>query len=78
MTIPATFRPESLWFPAFEEAAKSAKSYAPEGVEQYGHEIIKIVAEHVEGMLFKNISAADTGTDLQKALTEFIATKRKT
>lgn len=76
--IPASFVQENPWFVAFQEAAKTAKSYAPEGAEQYGAEIIKIVTEHVEGMLFNNVSAEDTGNKLQKALTEFIATKKKT
>jgi len=76
--IPASFVHENPWFVAFQEAAKTAKSYAPEGAEQYGAEIIKIVTEHVEGMLFNNVSAEDTGNKLQKALTEFIATKKKT
>src|SRR5947207_913729 len=37
--VPADFAKENVWFPAFEQAAKTAKSYAPEGAEQYGPEI---------------------------------------
>jgi multiple sugar transport system substrate-binding protein len=74
--IPASFSGENPWFKAFEDASLNAKSYAPEGVEQYGNEIVKIVAEHVEAMLFNGVSADETGQRLQKALTEFIATKK--
>jgi ABC-type glycerol-3-phosphate transport system substrate-binding protein len=76
--IPTSFVQQNPWFVAFQEAAKTAKSYAPEGAEQYGAEITKIVAEHIEGMLFNNVSADDTSNRLQKSLTDFIATKRKT
>jgi len=76
--IPASFSSENPWFKAFEDASKNAKSYAPEGVEQYGNEIVKLVAEHVEAMLFNGVSAEDTAQRLQKALTDFIATKKKT
>lgn len=75
--IPESFSRENPWFKAFEQASKNAVSYAPEGVEQYGNEIVKIVAEHVEGMLFNNISAQDTADKLQKSLTDFMATKKK-
>jgi multiple sugar transport system substrate-binding protein len=75
--IPATFVQENPWFKAFEQATLTARSYAPEGAEQYGNEIVKIVAEHVEAMLFKGVSAEETGATLQKALADFIATKKK-
>ncbi len=75
--VPTTFRQDNVWFKAFEQAALSATSYAPEGAEQYGNEIVKIVAEHVEAMLFNGISAEDTGNNLQRALGELIATKKR-
>ena len=75
--VPASFVQENPWFKAFEQASLTARSYAPEGVEQYGNEIVKIVAEHVEAMLFTGVSAEDTGNNLQKALTAFMATKKK-
>jgi ABC-type glycerol-3-phosphate transport system substrate-binding protein len=75
--IPAAFLQENPWFKAFEQASLTARSYAPEGVEQYGNEIVKIVAEHVEAMLFTGVSAEATGENLQKALAAFIATKAK-
>jgi hypothetical protein len=38
---------------------------------------VKIVGEHIEAMLFKNVSADETGKNLQAALEEFMATKPK-
>ena len=75
--IPASFVQENPWFKAFEQATLTARSYAPEGAEQYGNEIVKIVAEHIEAMLFKGVSAEETGAALQKALSDFMATKTK-
>ena len=75
--IPASFVQENPWFNAFEQATLTARSYAPDGAEQYGNEIVKIVAEHVEAMLFTGVSAENTGENLQKALTTFIAPKTK-
>lgn len=74
--VPASFAQENPWFRAFEQASLTARSYAPDGAEQYGNEIVKIVAEHVEAMLFTGVSAEDTGANLQKALTAFMATKK--
>jgi multiple sugar transport system substrate-binding protein len=75
--VPANFILENPWFKAIEEASLSAKTYAPEGAEQYGAEVVKIVGEHIETMLFKNVSADETGKNLQEALEQFIATKPK-
>jgi len=74
--VPANFVAENPWFKAIEEASLSAKSYAPDGAEQYGAEVVKIVGEHIETMLFENVSAEETGKNLQKALEGFMASKR--
>ncbi|MDK1493711.1 sugar ABC transporter substrate-binding protein [Sinorhizobium sp. 7-81] len=73
--LPATFFDQNPWFKAFESASLSARSYAPEGAEQYGPEIIKIVSEGVENMLFQGLSPEETANSLQQKLTTFIATK---
>jgi ABC-type glycerol-3-phosphate transport system substrate-binding protein len=75
--IPASFVAENPWFKAFEQASLNAQSYAPEGAEQYGNEIVKIVAEHVESMLFQNVPPDSAANAMQKALTDFIASKKK-
>jgi multiple sugar transport system substrate-binding protein len=74
--IPTGFVQENRWFRAFERAALTATSYAPQGVEQYGGEIVKIVVEHVEEMLFKNTPVEESAGRLQKALGDFIATQK--
>ena len=75
--VPADFAKENVWFPAFEQAAKTAKSYAPEGAEQYGPEIYKLVSEHVEAMLFNGVAAEEAANNLQKALVAFAGTKQR-
>jgi multiple sugar transport system substrate-binding protein len=75
--IPASFTQENPWFKAFEQATLTAKSYAPEGAEQYGNEIVKLVAENVEAMLFNNVSPETTANNLQKALADLMATKNR-
>lgn len=75
--LPGAFFDQNPWFKAFEKASLTARSYAPEGVEQYGPEVIKIVSEGVENMLFQGVSPEETADSLQQKLTDFIATKKK-
>jgi ABC-type glycerol-3-phosphate transport system substrate-binding protein len=75
--VPVNFVAENPWFKAVEEASLSAKTYAPDGAEQYGAEVVKIVGEHIEAMLFKNVPAEQTGENLQRALEEFVVAKQK-
>ncbi|MDK1389808.1 sugar ABC transporter substrate-binding protein [Sinorhizobium sp. 8-89] len=74
--LPAKFFDQNPWFKAFETASLTAHSYAPEGVEQYGPEIIKIVSEGLENMLFQGVSPEETANNLQQKLTDFIGTKK--
>jgi ABC-type glycerol-3-phosphate transport system substrate-binding protein len=74
--LPPSFFDQNPWFKAFERATLTARSYAPEGVEQYGSEVIKMIAEHVEEMLFNNVSAEETASHLQTALESFVASKK--
>lgn len=73
--IPANFSQENPWFKAFEEIAPNAKSFAPEGAEQYGAEIMKLVADGIERMLFGGVAAEAAAADIQKSLEDFMATK---
>lgn len=75
--IPASFEKQNPWFAAFEKASTTAVSYAPQGAEQYGNEIVKVVGEYVEGMLFNDVSPEDTANKMQKALVDLMATKKK-
>ncbi|TIR48668.1 MAG: sugar ABC transporter substrate-binding protein [Mesorhizobium sp.] len=74
--LPASFFDQNPWFKAFQEATQTAKSYAPEGAEQYGDEIVKIVTANIEAMLFNNVSPEETAARIQTALTDFMATKK--
>jgi len=74
--IPASFIQENPWFKPFEQVTLSARSYAPEGAEQYGAEIVKVIVGHLEAMLFNGVSAAETGKNLQQALEDLIAAKK--
>ncbi len=73
--VPASFVAENPWFKTFSDIAGTAVSYAPEGVEQYGSDIIAIIGRHMEAMLFAGVSAEDTQKALQEDLTEFMASK---
>jgi multiple sugar transport system substrate-binding protein len=75
--VPPGFVTENPWFAAFEKATLSARSYAPQGAEQYGAEIVKIVSEHVEAMLFGNEAPEQTVDRMQVALATFLASKAK-
>jgi multiple sugar transport system substrate-binding protein len=73
--VPETFIEENPWFAAFERAALTSGSYAPHGAEQYGPEIMRIIATHMEAMLFTGVSAEDTAEALQQELEEFMASQ---
>lgn len=71
------FLAENPWFQAFETAARTASSYAPEGVEQYGPEIMKIIADHLENMLFNDVVPEKVAEELQVELEQFITAKKQ-
>jgi len=71
------FLQDNSWFVAFEKAGLTGKSYAPEGVEGFAPEILKIIAQHVENMLFKGVDAKRVANELQAELETFVASKRK-
>jgi multiple sugar transport system substrate-binding protein len=72
MVRPAFLR-DNPWFAAFAEAADSATSYAPEGAEAHGQEIIKIVATNLERLLFDGASPEQTAQALQAELEGLLA-----
>lgn len=63
------------WFKTFDDIAGVAVSYAPEGMEQYGSDIITIVGRNMEAMLFRGTSPEETAKNMQAELSEFIASK---
>jgi multiple sugar transport system substrate-binding protein len=74
--VPETFKKDNPWFEAFERAALTSDSYAPQGAEQYGPEIMKIIATNMENMLFKGVEADQMAKELQAELEKFMASKR--
>lgn len=74
--VPEKFAKENVWFAAFERAALTSKSYAPEGAERYGAEIMKIIATHMENMLFKGVEAEQMAKEMQGELEKFMASKK--
>ncbi len=75
--IPSSFLAENPWFKTVSDLAAVAVSYAPEGVEQYGSDIIKIVGGHVEALLFRGQAPQATADAMQADLVKFIADKAK-
>ncbi len=70
--IPKDLFGSTPWFKAFEHAALSAQSYAPQGVEQHGNEIVRIVAKYIESILFLKADVNEVAQSLQVELTRFI------
>lgn len=75
-TVPAEYLKENPWFATFNELAESAVSYAPEGVEQYGSDVIAIIGKRIEAMLFNGVGAVETANSIQKDLLAFMETKK--
>ena len=73
--VPAAFAKANPWFAAFEEAALTSGSYAPEGAEQYASEIYDIINGHIENMLFNDVAAAVVAKELQAELESLMASK---
>ncbi len=75
--IPSSFLAENPWFKTVSDLATVAVSYAPEGAEQYGSDIIKIVGGHVEALLFRGQAPQTTADAMQADLVKFMADKAK-
>lgn len=73
--VPDSFVAENPWFQTFADVASSAVSYAPEGAEQYGSEIINVIGPHMEAMLFAGVSPEETAKLMQEDLTDLMAEK---
>jgi multiple sugar transport system substrate-binding protein len=75
--VESPFVRENPWFSAIEKAGQTGKSYAPEGVEEYAPEILKIIGQHIESMLFRSVDAKRVAANMQAELEKFVADKRK-
>ncbi|MCP4303555.1 MAG: extracellular solute-binding protein, partial [bacterium] len=70
-SLPDGYLDENPWFATFQEASdKYAVSIMPDGLELYGNEVLKIIADHVEEVLYKDTPVAEA---LAQAQTEVVA-----
>lgn len=54
-SLPDGYLEKNPWFAPFQEAAdKYSVSIMPAGLEMYGNEVLKIIADHVETILYRN------------------------
>ena len=54
-SLPEGYLDENPWFATFQEASdKYAVSIMPEGLEAYGNEILKIIADKIEEILYRD------------------------
>ncbi|MHC5234220.1 ABC transporter substrate-binding protein [Brucella sp. LJL56] len=74
--VPADYLKENPWFETFTNLASTAVSYAPEGVEQYGSDVISLIGKRIEAMLFNGATPEDTANAIQKDLVAFMETKK--
>lgn len=74
--VPQEFVDENPWFKTFDTLAGEAVSYAPEGAEQYGSDVVTIAGKRIEAMLFKGTSPEDTAKSIQSDLVAFIESKK--
>lgn len=74
--VPAEYLKDNPWFATFNDLAASAVSYAPEGVEQYGSDVIALIGKRVEALLFAGATPEDTAAAIQKDLVAFMETKK--
>ena len=56
-SLPEGYLDDNPWFSTFQEASdKYAVSIMPEGLEAYGNEILKIIADKIEEVLYRDAS----------------------
>lgn len=70
------FIDENPWFKTFDTLAGESVSYAPEGAEQYGSDVVAIVGKRVEAMLFTGATPEDTAKSIQADLVAFMDSKK--
>lgn len=74
--VSADYLKQNPWFATFNDLASSAVSYAPEGVEQYGSDVIALIGKRIEALLFSGANPDDTANAIQKDLVAFMETKK--
>ena len=65
-SLPDGYLDDNPWFAAFQEASdKYAVSIMPEGLESYGNEVLKIIADKVEEILYLDAPVAESLAEAQ-------------
>ena len=60
-SLPEGYLDDNPWFGTFQEASdKYAVSIMPEGLEAYGNEVLKIIADKIEEILYRDASIEDS------------------
>jgi multiple sugar transport system substrate-binding protein len=70
------FQTKYPWFKVFSDAQPYTIIIAPSGFEIYQSEWQKIVGDRVEAMFYTNKPSDQTAQDVQKALSDFVASKK--
>ena len=72
-SLPEGYLDDNPWFSTFQEASdKYAVSIMPEGLEAYGNEILKIIADKIEEILYRDASIEDSLAEAQAEVEELI------
>ena len=65
-SLPEGYLEDNPWFSSFQEASdKYAVSIMPEGLEAYGNEILKIIADKIEEILYRDAPIAESLAEAQ-------------
>lgn len=75
--VSQSFLQKYPWFASVEKASVVSDSYAPQGAEAYAPEVIKVIASHVESMLFRGVDAPRAAEAMQADLEKLAASKRR-
>jgi len=66
------FLQQNPWFQGVIDATPTAFPFVPDGVGRHAPEVIQIIVRHYQAMLFNNVSAQETGDNMQRELEEFL------
>ena len=67
------FLASNAWFKEFQVSADNyAVSIMPQGLELYGNEVLKIIADQVHRILYKNVSVSAALGEAQKKVKKLI------
>ena len=73
-SLPEGYLDDNPWFNSFQEASdKYAVSIMPEGLEAYGNEILKIIADKIEEILYRDASIEDSLNEAQAEVEALIS-----